>query len=539
MGPDASNMMHRLGVLIGFCALLLISMPVFAQPLIPETEHIESQEIIEPIGSDPLGRDTPRGLVSGLIAELAKRDFQNAARYLQTKDADRAAIARRFKQALDRNGAFISVGELSDEPAGDATDEVDPDREMIGTLKISDDGVANPIIAIRTTRNDLRVWLISDDTLDRLEPQTVQNRDANEAADMLDELPDQPLLSGVPLAQWIVLGAFAIASTLLAWIATRIRLLSARWVGRRENGTQILRFVEASEPPMRLFLATIIFELGIDQIGVSIVARYKVDWMVQFAWWFAAGWLLWRLTDAIAQAALTRMSNRGQLTAFSTISFATRIAKGLIAAVFVIFCLRALGVDVTAGLAALGVGGLAIALGAQKLFENLIGSLTLIADRPVKIGDFGRFGDKTGTIEQIGIRSTRVRTLDRTVVTIPNGEFSAMQLENYTQRDRFLFKHVLGLRYETTPAQIETTITALTDILSKNEDVDPEPGRVRLVHLASHSIDLEIFAYVVCADYEAFLAIQQQLILRIMNAVAENGPGFAFPSQMLYLAEQS
>src|SRR5690606_22365912 len=133
----------------------------------------------------------------------------------------------------------------------------------------------------------------------------------------------------------------------------------------------------------------------------------------------------------------------GQLTAYSAVSFLKRAFKALLALLFVASLLRAFGVNVTAGLAALGVGGLAIALGAQKLFENLIGSLTLRADRPVRIGDVCRFGSTLGTVEEIGSRSTRMRTLDRTVLTVPNGEFSTLHIENYSQRDRFWFHPVL------------------------------------------------------------------------------------------------
>ena len=99
---------------------------------------------------------------------------------------------------------------------------------------------------------------------------------------------------------------------------------------------------------------------------------------------------------------------------------------------------KSLGVPLTAVLAGLGVGGLAFALAAQSTIENVIGGITLFADRPVRVGDFCQFGDKVGTIEEIGLRSTRVRTLDRTVITVPNAEFAKLQLENFTRRDRIL-----------------------------------------------------------------------------------------------------
>ncbi|MGH6917175.1 MAG: mechanosensitive ion channel family protein [Geminicoccaceae bacterium] len=130
---------------------------------------------------------------------------------------------------------------------------------------------------------------------------------------------------------------------------------------------------------------------------------------------------MWRIVDGLGEVSSERRLRRGQLGALSVIRFFRRSAKFIIASVAGIAVLDSLGFDVTVGLAALGIGGIAIAFGAQKTVENLVGGLTLIADQPVRVGDFCRFGQTLGTVEDIGMRSTRIRTLDRTVVTVPNG----------------------------------------------------------------------------------------------------------------------
>jgi MscS family membrane protein len=270
-------------------------------------------------------------------------------------------------------------------------------------------------------------------------------------------------------------------------------------------------------------------------VEISVIARYRAMFAVQIVGGFAVAWLLWRWADTFGELILGRMSRRGQLTAFSAVSFLKRAFKVLLALLFIAALLRAFGVNVTAGLAALGVGGLAIALGAQKTFENLIGSLTLLADRPVRIGDFCRFGQTLGTVEEIGIRSTRIRTLDRTVLTVPNGEFSTLHIENYSQRDRFWFHPILNLRYETTTDQMRYVLQELRAMLGKHPKVDTESARVRLIGLAAYSLDVEIFAYVYAWDYASFLEIQEELLLSCMEVVEKSGTGFAFPSQTLYL----
>jgi MscS family membrane protein len=198
--------------------------------------------------------------------------------------------------------------------------------------------------------------------------------------------------------------------------------------------------------------------------------------------------------------------------------------------------LQNLGVNVTGILAGLGVGGLAVALAAQKTVENLFGGVTLAADQPVRVGDFCRFGDRVGTIQEIGLRSTRVRTLDRTVVTVPNAEFSALALENFAERDRIWFQTVLGLRYETTADQLRHVLAGLTKLLRDDERVDPDPARVRFVGFGAFSLDLEVFAYIRTRDWAEFLRIREELLLEIMDVVAASGSGFAFPSQTIYTA---
>jgi MscS family membrane protein len=187
-------------------------------------------------------------------------------------------------------------------------------------------------------------------------------------------------------------------------------------------------------------------------------------------------------------------------------------------------------------LAGLGIGGLAVALAAQSTLQNFIAGITLYIDRPISVGDFCRFGDKLGTVEYIGFRSTRVRTLDRTMIIIPNSEFSNMTLENYAHRDRIWLKSVLQLRYETTPDQLRYVIAELRKLLIAHPKVAPEPSRVRFIGFGEYSLDVEIYAYVLTSDYQEYLAILEDINLRIMTLIEQAGAQFAFPSAVEYQA---
>jgi MscS family membrane protein len=195
------------------------------------------------------------------------------------------------------------------------------------------------------------------------------------------------------------------------------------------------------------------------------------------------------------------------------------------------------GINLTAVVAGLGVGGIAVAFAAQKTIENFFGGVFLVWDKPIRLGDFCKAGEHQGTVEHIGLRSTHIRTLNRTVVSIPNGQLSSISVENFTLRDRFLFKHTLSLRYETTADQLRFILAKIRELLYQHPRVDSATARIRFVGFGQSSLDLEIFAYVLETDVEPFLAIQEDLFLRIMDLVESTGSGFAFPSKTVYMSK--
>ena len=198
-----------------------------------------------------------------------------------------------------------------------------------------------------------------------------------------------------------------------------------------------------------------------------------------------------------------------------------------------------LGISVAPLLAGLGVGGLALALAAQHTVENLIAGIVLFADKPVRIGDTCRFGDVRGTVEQIGLRSTRVRCTDRTLVTIPNSEFAKLQLTNFSRRDRILLQSELTLRYETTADQLRYVLAELRRMLQGHPRINAESVRVRFTGYGNWSLNVELFALAETTIWAEFLAIQEDVLLRVMDLVHDAGCDFAFPSQTFYEASNT
>jgi MscS family membrane protein len=247
-------------------------------------------------------------------------------------------------------------------------------------------------------------------------------------------------------------------------------------------------------------------------------------------------WFVMGLLDFIFDRLADRLRGDGQRSAAVMLLPPLRNAvKIILVVVALIIWLDNIGFKVTTLLAGLGVGSIAVALAAQKSIENLIGAITLYTSKPVRVGDFCKFGDFLGTIEEIGLRATRVRTLDNTIVTVPNGEFMSLHIDNFTKRKKIWYHPRISLRYETSPDQIRSILAEIKKLLTSHPRVLPDPARVRFTTFGAYSLDLDIYAYIDETRYGEFLEIAEDLNLQIMDIVTKAGSRFAFPSQTTYI----
>ncbi len=284
---------------------------------------------------------------------------------------------------------------------------------------------------------------------------------------------------------------------------------------------------------------TLLDDMLTNQVRITGPLLFFVKTFLQAARF--VGWIL------LVRAVLVRLSEavirtrrlRPERIDTQLIRLGFRIVTFLATAWMVIAGADSMGISVTPLIAGLGVSGLAVALAAQHTIENFIAGLVLFADKPVRIGDTCQFGDHKGTVEQIGLRSTRIRGIDRTVISIPNSEFAKLRLINFTSRDKVLLRKLIGLRYETTSDQLRHVLASLRAMLAAHARIDADSIRVRFIEYGAYSLDIEIHALAVTSDWPTFLAIQEDVLLRIMEVVAESGCGFAFPSQTHYVTSDS
>ena len=266
-----------------------------------------------------------------------------------------------------------------------------------------------------------------------------------------------------------------------------------------------------------------LFFYGASFLGLTLATRNFWHRVAQTVIVIAVCWLSLRLIDRVAELSLKRLQRGHRSADTALVRLINRLLKAAAVIVTGLLLLYLSDVDLTAALTGLGVGGLAIGFGAQKTIENLFGGIMMISDKPVKVGDACRVGGFFGTVEDIGIRSTRIRTLDRTVVSVPNGQLAAMSLENFTVRDRILFHHTVALGRQATADQLRSVLAQIRRMLANHPALDSTSARTRFIRVTGYSLDLEIFVYVLETDYPLFLAIQEELLLGVMDIIETSG----------------
>ena len=348
---------------------------------------------------------------------------------------------------------------------------------------------------------------------------------------LVSSLPDwmKAVYGGQTLWQWIGL----MLSVLAGAIATFVIVVVFRRMAPRRR---VLGAWLSALPPV--LVAMTVYSLGLfvdESLNVTGAVMAFVAGTATMIILAMVAWTIYTLCQAAATTIIAMRAIKDGTGDATMLRIVSRVVGFLLAGGVLVWGVRHLGADLIPILAGLGVGGLAVALAAQRTFANLIGSLILFVNKPVKVGDFCRYGDQIGTVEAIGLISTRIRSLERTIVTVPNAEFSEIKIDNFAARDQRLLTTVLQLRYETTPEQMRYVLATLREMLLGHPMVTPEPARVRFSNFGAYSKDLEIFAYLRCRDQDSFCAIKEDIFLRIDQIVADAGAGFAFPSQTAYL----
>jgi len=482
---------------------------------------------------DALGRDTPRGTVEGYLKAAESGDYETAIEYLDlrnlpknVRDEDPAKLVRILDIVIQRN-VWIDLEELSDMPEGASGDGLPEYRDELAVIE-SKDKEYRLLLQRVPGPNDTRIWKVSNATIAELSTLYEEFGYGPVADYLAKKLPDVRIL-GIELFKVVLGYGVWIAVWFLLWCAGHGLM---RLFGNSESKTYLplRRFLTR---PFAIFSGYLVGSTVVKELGLGLTAQ--VTTTVAPIGTALLVWLVLSLISLLQVYFTARFERQGRPGAVVLLRPVSNALKVLALLIIFLEWLAANGFNVTTVLAGLGVGGVAVALALQKPLEDFFGAITIFTQQIVHIGDFCKVGSHLGNIEEIGLRSTRMRTLANTLITFPNALLATQPIENYTARGSILYKPVIRLTLDTSSDVIEATLDAFRKLLEEHERVINDRLRVRFERLGEDAYEIVIMAYINTRDFAEFLEVIEGINLQLIAALEQTGARWALPAQQILL----
>lgn len=496
-----------------------------------QAEDATLKKLVETPASGPYdehNRSTPRSSLIALALAVREDDYERAVNYLDLRNLPFSLeekingpdLVRKLVIVAQR-ALNIDFEDLSDDPLGHLDDGLPSYRDRVTTLQTKNGPV--DILMQRVPRSDgVFVWKISNATV-AIIPALDAEFGYGIIGNKLSQIFPHYIIFGFEVWQIVMMLCLLIIGYAFAYVVTFI-IVKILQINERINKERAQRFVVG---PLRFLITIIFFRATFDMIAPSLVARALFEAKTFLI--IAIVWVMLGVVDVIVARFADRMKKNGQHDAVVLLRPASTGIKIALLLMAIVSWMDNLGYEVTTILAGLGVGGVAVALAAQKSLENLIGSITIYASQPVHVGDFCKFGETLGVVEEIGLRATQLRTLGRTVVHVPNALFAAAAIENLTQRDKILYRTRLRLSYKDTPEQVRQVLVKIRELIGQHEFIDEETSRIRFLEFGEYAQELELFVYIKTKDFAEYLEQVEDINLRISEIIDSAGAHLTVP----------
>jgi MscS family membrane protein len=482
--------------------------------------------------------DSPRQSLLSYLLACREGRYADAARYLDLapgQAADGPKLAKHLKVVLDHY-IWFDLDKISPSSLGDVEDKLPSGIDELGNIP-NKQGSPEPVRLVRIVDASGAHWAFAGSAVSRIEAWYK----LLPGVWLRDYLPDAMFRPGPRELLWWQWAALPVL-LVLAFIGGIILTPISKWILARlfaQTKTDIDdKILARIGGPLRMAWTLGLLYLVIpmmDLDGPAAAFMYQVLRAGVFLTFF---WTLSRSADIVGQVILASPWSVQRPESRPLLSLAIRAGKIAVLVMAVIAVLSEMGYPVASLIAGLGIGGLAFALAAQKTVENVFGSISIGMDQPMREGEFVRVEDFVGTVEQIGLRSTRFRTLDRTMITIPNGKLADMRLETFAARDRIRFATTLCLVYSTSEASMRKILEEVEKLLRGHPKTWPDNVVVRFKEFSPSSLDVDVMCWFMTADYAEFTMIKQNLMLEIMAIIARNGSSFAYPTQTVVMRRE-
>jgi MscS family membrane protein len=485
---------------------------------------------------EPVDAGSPRATIAAYFRLCRNGNYADAAKYLDVpkeRENQGPVLAKKLKAVLDRYD-WIEPELLSPVERGNTDDGLPLAYESIA--KIPREGGHTETVRLfkRVVPGEGPAWVFSRSTVSRIDAWYGQL----EQRWVFEHFPQWLLRPGpkeLLVWQWIAFPLFVLLGWAFGAVLSRI---SRKVLGRFAAKTTAKwddAVVDRLAAPMSLVWALGLLAVTVPLLGLYVPATEFIFSLIRGGFYFAAFWSVSRLIDVWGNLVVESPWAIEHVAARAMVPIVVRLGKIIVLVFAVVALVSALGYPAASLLAGLGVGGLAVALAAQKTLENLLGAFTIGFDQPFRVGDFVKIEEFLGHVESIGLRSTRIRTLDRTIITIPNGRLSEMRLESYAARDRIRFTTDLGLVYGTTREQLLTVLGGVGELFRTHPKIWPDDVVVRFKALGESALLVEIQAWFLTADFNEFRVIREELLLEILRIVESAGTEVAFPTQTVHV----
>ena len=531
-----------------FCFLTLFSLfcvsSVHAAPQIPGLTSAQPAAPAQPATPpDALGRDNPRGCIVGFIKVAQDEKYSIAEQYFEPPERQRRESQEEEKELVNQLLTILNqkyagaLDFISRDPLGHLDDGLPPDQEKIGGLL----GVAEPFPIMLVRREDEqghKIWLFSRRTLDRV-PEYYDSLQFPEFEKKIPKTLVAHRLLSMPYWQWIAILLFIPVALALGRAVTLLVELTVKYWRKSRHLPPLPPSNFISIGPGTLAFAAMFHFYFVGYIGTSLLYRLYYRRVLVVFLSIAFYWILIRLTRFLSARIGANLASRGRAAERSIVSLVRRFVEVVIFVFVTLVVLHGLGFDVTTALAGVGIGTLALGLGAQKTFENVFGGVSVLFDKVILVGDVCKVNNQTGVVEDIGLRSTRLRTGERTLLSIPNGIMASVTVENLRFRDKFLCQQTIRLRYDLAPDHVRNILEEIRRLLLDDPKVEDSSARVRLLRFGEYALEIELYCYILETDYVAYLASQEDLLLQVMATLEKAGAVVALPTQTTLVTQDS
>ena len=517
------NSLSRLLLLVIVTCTMLPG-AVSAQEVVDLNPYVDETPALE-----NMDQRTPLAAAQGFMRAAELGDYEVASQFLDLRylpeelsDADGKRLAEQLYIVISRK-LRIDFGGLSTVPDGLADDGLPSYRDLLG--KIVTVRGAQPIYLQRIPdENESRIWRISNATVAQI-PDLYARFGYSPFVEKVRSLSPSGSFLGAELFKWMM-AILAGSAAVIAWLAIAWPLSS--FVTRRHpDYTERVRRYLTRPIPAVIFAVLGVYVLRDLGLGVTASRIAEGGTVVTLL----IVWLLFATVNLFRDLYSRYLQARGRESALMLMRPITTTLKVIASVLAVTIWLDNVGVNVTALVAGLGVGGLAVALVLQKPLEDILGAVTLYTQQPVTVGQFCTSGDVSGTIEEINLRSTRVRKINNNVVVIPNSLFATASIENISERKRILHRQLVRLALETSEAHIRDALDKLRDILESHANVLANQWRVRFFEFGEFSKNIEVFAHINTTDWQEFLAIAEDINLKTVGVLESIGIELAKPAR--------